>query len=164
MTLGLAPLHAFVKFTDDTGVTWNLETTSGAGSTREVWYRKNLPMTDKAIASGIYLRALSHEEVVAVVASTLVGELLRKGRPEDAIAVSQVILRHYPHFPMVIVEQGSAYSLMLTRDIVSRYASLDEMPPEIRAYADALSQQNQSAFAKAEALGWTERDGLNGGE
>jgi hypothetical protein len=38
------------------------------------------------------------------------------------------------------------------------------MPVEIRAYADALYGQNQIAFAQAEALGWTERDGLSEGE
>lgn len=164
MTLSLAPLHSFVKFTDDTGRQWNLEATSGAGFTRDLWYRKNLPMTDKAVSSGIYLRALSREETVAAMASTLVGEFLNNGHPEDAIAVSQVILRHFPNFAMVKVQMGSAYSLILNRDIISRYQRLSDMPPEIRAYADGLYQQNLSAFAQAEALGWTERDGLNVGE
>jgi regulator of sirC expression with transglutaminase-like and TPR domain len=164
MTLSLAPLHSFVKFTDDEGRQWNLEATSGAGFTRDLWYRKNLPMTDKAVSSGIYLRPLSREETVAAVASTLVGEFLNNGHPEDAIAVSQVILRHFPNFAMVKVQMGSAYSLILNRDIISRYQRLSDMPPEIRAYADGLYQQNLSAFAQAEALGWTERDGLNEGE
>lgn len=164
MTLSLAPLHSFVKFTDDVGRQWNLEATSGAGFTRDLWYRKNLAMTDKAVSSGIYLRALSREEVIAAMASTLVGEFLNNGHPEDAIAVSQVILHHFPNFAMVKVQMGSAYSLILNRDIVSRYQRLSDMPPEIRAYADGLYQQNLSAFAQAEALGWTERDGLNEGE
>jgi regulator of sirC expression with transglutaminase-like and TPR domain len=164
MTLSIAPLHSFVKFTDDRGRQWNLETTSGAGFTRDLWYRKNLPMTDKAVTSGIYLRALSREEIIAVMASTLVGGFLHNGHPEDAIAVSQVILRHYPGFAMVKVQMGSAYSLILNRDVISRYARLSDMPPEIRVYADGLYQQNLSAFAQAEALGWTERDGLNEGE
>ncbi len=164
VTLSLAPLHSFVKFTDDAGIQWNLEATSGADFTRDLWYRKNLPMTDKAVNSGLYLRALSREETVAAMASTLVGEFVRNGSPEDAIAVSQVILRHFPDFAMVKVQMGSAYSLILNRDIISRYARLSDMPPEIRAYADALYYQNQIAFAQAEALGWTERDGLNDGE
>jgi len=164
MTLSLAPLHSFVKFTDDDGRQWNLEATSGAGFTRDLWYRKNLPMSDKAVSSGIYLRALSREETVAAIASTLVSEFLNNGRPEDAIAVSQVILRHFPDFAMVKVQVGSAYFQILNRDIISRYQKLSDMPPEIRVYADALYQQNLSAFAQAEALGWTERDGLNEGE
>jgi regulator of sirC expression with transglutaminase-like and TPR domain len=164
MTLSIAPLHSFVKFTDDTGKQWNLETTSGAGFTRDIWYRKNLPMTDKAVSSGIYLRALSREETVAAMVSTLVGEFLNNGHPEDSIAVSQVILHHFPNFAMVKVQMGSAYSLILNRDIISRYVRLSDMPPEMRVYADALYQQNLSAFAQAEALGWTERDGLNEGE
>ena len=164
MTLSLAPLHSFVKFTDDEGRQWNLEATSGAGFTRDLWYRKNLPMTDKAVSSGIYLRALSREETVAAMASTLVSEFLNNDRPEDAIAVSQVILRHYPGFAMVKVQMGSAYSLILNRDIISRYQRESDMPPEIRAYADGLYYQNLSAIAQAEALGWTEKDGISAGE
>jgi regulator of sirC expression with transglutaminase-like and TPR domain len=57
MTLSTAPLHIFVKFTDRaTGKTWNLETTSGAGFTRDEHYHKNLPITDAAVANGVYLR------------------------------------------------------------------------------------------------------------
>ena len=62
VTLSTAPLHYFVKFTEDeTGKTHNLETTSGAGFTREAWYREQMPMTDKAIANGIYLQALQRK-------------------------------------------------------------------------------------------------------
>ena len=34
------------------------------------------------------------------------------------------------------------------------------MTPEVKAYADMLYAENLAAFAQAEALGWTERDGL----
>jgi hypothetical protein len=34
------------------------------------------------------------------------------------------------------------------------------MTPETKAYADLLYHENLAAFAEAEALGWTERDGL----
>jgi len=36
MTLAEAPLHVFVKYTDDDGAVWNLEATSGGGVTRDV--------------------------------------------------------------------------------------------------------------------------------
>jgi len=54
VTLSTAPLHVLVKYTDaQSGVTYNLEATSGGGFTRDAWYRQNLPMTDVAIANGI---------------------------------------------------------------------------------------------------------------
>ncbi len=37
MTLAEAPLHVFVKYTDDDGAVWNLEPTSGGGFTRDLW-------------------------------------------------------------------------------------------------------------------------------
>lgn len=61
LTLAEAPLHLFVKYTDDDGRSWNLEATSGAGFTRDAWYRQRLPMTDEAVRNGVYLRALARE-------------------------------------------------------------------------------------------------------
>lgn len=159
MTLAQAPLHLFVKFTDDQGREWNLETTSGAGFTRDSHYRKILPMTDAAVASGIYLRALSRDETIGVLAMELVDHFLRNGRFEDAIVASDVILKHAPKLAYVMVKRGSAYGGILRRDIVSKYKSTSEMDPETKAYADGLYQANLAGFAAAEALGWREQDG-----
>ena len=93
-------------------------------------------MTDKAVEAGTYLRGLTRQET------------------------ADIILRHYPSSAYVLTKKGSAYALILRRDIIAKYAKASEMTPEIRAYADALYAQNLAAFAQAEALGWTERDGI----
>ena len=160
MTLAEAPLHLFVKFTDDAGAEWNLEPTSGAGFSRDIKYRRDLPMTDKAVANGVYLRALSPEETAAIIASFLVEHFMAAGRYEDAIVAADIILAHYPRSAYVQVKRGSAYSLLLKRDIIDKYKKVSEMTPQTRAYTDALYRENQSAFAAAEAMGWTERDGI----
>ena len=72
MRPSLAPLHVFVKFTDEAGTVTNLETTSGALPARDVHYRNQLPMTDEAITNGVFLAELSQEETVAVIATVLV--------------------------------------------------------------------------------------------
>ncbi len=42
VTLATAPLHIFVKWRDaESGQSWNLEVTSGAGFTRDDWYRRS---------------------------------------------------------------------------------------------------------------------------
>lgn len=66
VALSMAPLHVFLKFTDAAGKVTNLETTSGALPARDQWYRKKLPMTDRAVASGLYLQALTRQEGVAL--------------------------------------------------------------------------------------------------
>lgn len=96
MTLALAPLHVFVKYTDDRGRVWNLEATSGGGFTRDVWYRHKFSMTEAAVAKGTYLRSLPEDETAAVMASSLVEYLVKEKRPEEAIEAANVILRHYP--------------------------------------------------------------------
>jgi regulator of sirC expression with transglutaminase-like and TPR domain len=160
LTLAEAPLHILVKYTDDDGAVWNLEPTSGGGFARDAKYRKDLPMTDKAVEAGTYLRPLPPEEAVALIVLQAAETHMRAGRPEQAVIAANVILRHFPRFAHAMVVKGSSYTMIMRRDILANYAREIDMPPEVSAYADMLYFESQSAFAGAEALGWTERDGL----
>jgi regulator of sirC expression with transglutaminase-like and TPR domain len=159
MTLAEAPLHVFIKYTDDDGAVWNLEATSGGGFTRDAWYREKLPMSDTAVANGVYLRPLSHEESVALVASFLVEHQIDAGAFENAIAVSDVLLRHYPSFAYGLVKKGSAYSGLLRRELAGEYTRMEDIPVDLKVKADQWYGQNMQAFAKAEAMGWRPEDG-----
>ena len=52
LALSTAPLHIFLRYADESGREINLEATSGALPARTLWYRQNLPMSDRAIESG----------------------------------------------------------------------------------------------------------------
>jgi len=157
VTLSTAPLHVFVKFTDDTtGTTWNLETTSGAGFTRDIWYREKLPMTDEAIAKGVYLKTLSRREALSVLAMPVLDHLLEAGRYEDAITVADVLIDAYPANAYTLVKKGTAYYRLLDAEIIKKYPKQSDIPADKVAYANGLYQANKQAFAKAEALGWRE--------
>lgn len=159
MTLAEAPLHVFIKYADDDGAIWNLEATSGGGFTRDVWYRQKLPMSDKAVANGVYLRPLSHEEAAALITSFLVEHQIEMGGFEPAIAVSDVLLRHYPSFAYGLVKKGSAYSGLLRRELAGKYTRMEDIPADLKAKADQWYGENMQAFAKAEAMGWRPQDG-----
>jgi regulator of sirC expression with transglutaminase-like and TPR domain len=160
MTLAVAPFHVLVKYTDDDGAVWNLEATSGGGFTRDAWYRKELPMGDEALAKGTYLRPLDATQNTALIASFLVEHLMTTGRFEDAIVAADIILKHDPSFAYVQVKRGSAYYLLLKRDVIDRYQRQSDMSPEVIAHANELHTQNLAAFAAAESLGWRETDGV----
>jgi regulator of sirC expression with transglutaminase-like and TPR domain len=159
MTLAEAPLHVFIKYTDDDGAIWNLEATSGGGFTRDAWYKEKLPMSDKAVANGVYLRPLSHDEAVALISSFLVEHRIDAGAFENAIAVSDVLLRHYPTFAYGLVKKGSAYSGLLRRELAGKYTRMEDIPADLKVKADQWHAGNMQAFAKAEALGWRPQDG-----
>ncbi len=159
MTLAQAPLHLFIKYTDDDGKTWNLEATSGGGFTRDIWYRQKLPMSDEAVTNGVYLRPLSHDEAVAVIGSTLVEHALEAGNYENAVVISDVLLKHYPNFAYLLAKTGSAYGGLLHRELAGKYTRTEDIPPDLKARADEWYRLNGEAFAKAEALGWRPQDG-----
>jgi regulator of sirC expression with transglutaminase-like and TPR domain len=157
VTLSTAPLHIFIKFTDDaTGKTWNLETTSGAGFTRDAWYRQKLDMTDEAIANGVYLKRLSQREALSIVATPILDNLIATGRYEDAVAVADVLIEAYPANAYTLVKKGTAYYRLLDANIIQKYPKQSDIPTDRVAYANDLYKANREAFAKAEALGWRE--------
>jgi regulator of sirC expression with transglutaminase-like and TPR domain len=154
VTLSTAPLHVFVKFTDDAGTTWNLEATSGAGFTRDLWYRRNLPMTDEAIANGVYMKRLSRREALAVMATTVLDHLLSVRHYGEAIAVANLILEAYPADAYALAKKGTAYRGLLKERIVDPYPRIRDIPPRLIPVARDLYRANQDAFAQAEAMGW----------
>jgi regulator of sirC expression with transglutaminase-like and TPR domain len=154
VTPSMAPLHVFVKFTDDDGVTHNLETTSGAGRARDQHYRDHLPITDDAIANGVFLAPLSNEEAVAVIAVVVVEHLIKEGRLHDAMAVADIVLDHYPNFAYAMVKKGSAAYLLLQSEFYERYPTAADVPEDQRPYLTYLQRVNQTTFETAENLGW----------
>lgn len=155
VALAAAPLHVFVRYTDAGGRAVNLEATSGAHPARDVWYRENLPMSDAAVANGIYMRTLSRRESVALMATTVAEFLYGAGRYEEAIAVAGVILENSPRDAQTMVLQASAYGRLLSQEFEQRYASPTQIPPSLHSRYNLLGQMNESLFARAEGLGWT---------
>lgn len=156
VTLSTAPLHVFIKYTDPaSGNTWNLETTSGAGFTRDAWYQQKLPMTQKAIDTGAYLKTLSRQQAIAVMATLILDDLIDTERYREAIGVADALLEVWPEDVYVLAKKGTAYYGLLQADIISKYPNEGDIPPDQRAYALSLYKANQAAFKRAEALGWT---------
>lgn len=157
LSLSTTPLHVLVKYTDDqTGETYNLEATSGAGFTRDSWYQKKSPMTERAIENGVYLKHLTRRETLAVMATLIADHLIEKGRYQEAIAVLDVILQAYPQFAYAHVKKGTAFYHLLQSEIVSKYPDTRALPDSLRWRADYLLHNNQLAFQQAEDLGWME--------
>jgi regulator of sirC expression with transglutaminase-like and TPR domain len=160
MTLALAPFHSFVKFKGDDGREFNLEATSGLGGARDQHYRDQLPMSDTAVAKGTYLRALSHDEMVATLVEPALSRAMAEKRYGDASVIVDVLLKHAPNIAELHVWRGSIYGHLLEDQFVIPFGR--QIPPEMRPVADFYLQNQNSAFAIAEALGWRENQGHKG--
>jgi len=152
--LGAAPLHLFVRYTDPRGIDHNLETTSGGHEARTEWYRQNLPMSDKAINNGVYMRTLSKRESIAEMANIVLDAMLEQHRYQEAIDVADAILAVNPLEGYAMVKKGTAYGALLQTEFLDKYAYPALIPPAQRARYAMLGRQNEKAFKDAEALGW----------
>jgi regulator of sirC expression with transglutaminase-like and TPR domain len=158
-TFAASPGHIFVKFRDDTGRWYNLETTSGGYPRKDESYQRDTPMTPLALKNGIYMRPLSKKESVA---NTMIGTLMEHysstGKLERTIAIADLVLEHYPRDVDAMLHKGNAYYLLLKRDFLKRYPTPRDIPIEGRSRFRALERDNRLWYEKAEALGWREPD------
>ncbi|MEA3011661.1 MAG: hypothetical protein QOD42_206 [Sphingomonadales bacterium] len=152
--LSTTPLHMFVRYIDPAGEAFNVEATSGGHFARHEWYRQNMPMSDRAIASGLYMRSLSRVESAALMATTVVEHLMDAGRNPEAVEVCDVILQHSPHDGFIMVKKGTTIARMMQTEFIDRYPSPDAIPEPLRLRYRMLAAQNRSSFEAAEALGW----------
>jgi regulator of sirC expression with transglutaminase-like and TPR domain len=156
-TLALAPQHLLVKYTDDlTGRTFNVEATSGGHVARDEWYRKNLPMSDAAIANGLYLRPLSRIENVAVMAQEILEFDMAEKRYQEIEDVADAILAAYPNFVDAMLFQATASGRLIDAEFRSRYPNPNDIPSELRPRFLALLANDKRNFERAETLGWRE--------
>ncbi len=154
--LATAPLHLFVRYTDPQGVDHNLEATSGGHEARTEWYRENLPMTNRAIESGVYMRTLTKRETIAEMATTVMDYLLDEHRYQEAIEVADVILAVLPRDAYTMVKKGSAFAGQLQVEFIDKYPNPALIPSTLRPRYQMLAAANEKAFKDAEALGWQE--------
>ncbi|HYI38707.1 MAG TPA: transglutaminase family protein [Allosphingosinicella sp.] len=154
--LAAAPLHLFVRYTDAAGVEHNLEATSGGNEAPIETYRRNLPMTDRAIQTGLYMRALSKRETVAQMAASVLDHLMAERRYQEAAEVADAILAANPRDAYALVKKGSAMAGLMKAEFVDQYPRPALIPPARRSRYAMLAAANEKAFRDAEALGWAE--------
>lgn len=154
VTPAMAPLHVFVKFTDDRGLTHNLEATSRAGPARDSHYRKLLPITDASISNKVFLAPLTNEQAIAVIAAIVVEHLIAEKRYHDAMAVADILLEHYPTFAYIMVKKATAAYHLLKSEFYDKFPKVSDVPQDKRPYLAHLQRINQSMFDRAENLGW----------
>lgn len=157
VTASTAPNHLLVKFRNEVGLWINLEATSGANPTRDVWIRQQNPtITDEALVNGIYLQPLTKKETVAVMAGLLAENYFKQQEYQKAIAAADLLLEYYPKDVAMMTLKGAAYGRLARRYFIEKYSSPSQIPASQTWYFEHLSQNNQLWFAKAEALGWRE--------
>jgi regulator of sirC expression with transglutaminase-like and TPR domain len=154
LTLTTAPLHVLVRYTHAGLPPLNIEATSGGSFARTEWIRKNLPMSDRAIESGLYLRTHTDREIVAVMATTVLDYLAGVGRNEEAIKVADAILAANPKDGYTMVRKGSVIAAMMQKEFYSQYLAPAMIRKHLRPRYAELAAANAKAFEDAEALGW----------
>ena len=156
VSIATAPEHLFVKYRDESNVLYNLETTSGAGFTRDVWMRQQTPMTDQALANGIYMRPLSKKETVVVIADTLNEFYAQRHQEQERIALSELELKYAPKYVDAMLHIAAANWRLRQQRFVSKYPNPNDIPLSERAQFVALQQNIGNWRTKAEKLGWRE--------
>lgn len=153
VTASRAPNHLFVKYRGDNGTSYNLETTSGAGFTRDVWMREQFPMTNEALASGIYMRPLTKKETVLVMVGTLMEFYEHQGLQQQRIAMARLVLEFDPKDVVAILQAHQAYRGLWLQEFANRYPTPNDIPLAKRPRFVELEENLKLLYERAYALG-----------
>lgn len=155
MNLTTSPRHAFVQFEDrESGKIIHLEPTSGALPQRIAWQRKVLPMTDRAIETGMYMQRLNKRQQVAAMAETLLQALVEQNNPEERLEVSAIMLAVFPEFDIALLHTQDAHQKIIERDFQSRFPTPDLIPSELMPIFISHAQGRDQALTRLYELGW----------
>ncbi len=155
VTASTAPLHVFVKYTDDeTGITYNLETTSGGNPARDSWLRQGFSISDLAIKNGVYMQKLTRVETVAVMVSSLLQHYQEQKQYGQVIATADLILKYYPNAVSAVIYKASAYNELLKVHGLWQYHAPMEVPAEQRGKFKYLVTRVNGYHNQAVKMGW----------
>lgn len=156
VTIARAPEHFFVRHIDESGQSFNLETTTGAGLKKDSSYKSEFEIPQKAIDSGLYLRTLNKKETVLMIFMTLKERYCSAKEAQNLMVISDFLLSKNPNSIDGMLGKGYAYYLQLNRDFLSKYSKPRDIPIDKREEFIKLEDNNRIWYEKAEALGWRE--------
>jgi regulator of sirC expression with transglutaminase-like and TPR domain len=156
VTIAQAPEHFFVRYIDESGQSFNLEATTGAGLKKDASYKSEFGIPQKAIENGLYLRSLSKKETVLMIFTTLASRYCNNKEAENLMAIADFFLELNPKSIDGMLSKGYSYYLQLDRDFLSKYPKPKDIPIDKRDQFIELENNNRAWYEKTEALGWRE--------
>ena len=153
VTASTAPRHVFVKYRLDGDQYRNFEATS-VGPILDSSMRRQFPMTDQALANGMYMRPLSRKQTVAVMTGTVMEFYNQRGQHERRIALANLALEYYAQYDGAMLHLITSYVSLMEREFMTKYPSPADIPLEERPRYLALGQNRDLWRGKIETMGW----------
>ena len=157
VTMSRAPAHLFIKYRNDSGQVINLEATSGAYPKQDYSYRRDSPMTDEALANGIYLQPLSKKQTVGEMVSVLLEFYDHARLHQRRIDMAQLILAHDSKDVLAMLHARAGY-IGLEQQLVNAYLTPADFPPPLRLRVQQLERNIRFWKSEAFAAGWRPTD------
>jgi hypothetical protein len=153
VAISTAPKHFFVKYRGDDGHYYNFEATSN-GPILDASIRREFPMTEQALANGIYMRPWSNRETIVGLVDPLTQFYMQQHKYQRRIALADLVLEYFPKEVMAMLHKSAAYRDLIKQEFVRKYPFPGDIPPAERSRYDYLRKNMELWREKAEALGW----------
>lgn len=112
-----------------------------------------MPMTERALETGLYMRSLPKREAIAMMAMTVCEQLGAVARWSEVAALGELIIDLSPRSP-ALIQAGSAYGRMLKAEFEDQHPIPFLTPRNLLQRRLMLMERNNSLIAAAEHLGW----------
>jgi regulator of sirC expression with transglutaminase-like and TPR domain len=154
VALAQAPNHTFVMLKNDDGTWVNLETTADGAPTKLATYQRQMPMSQKALDNGVYMRPLGRRETVATMAEELTQFYGEQHRYEQVIALAELRLRYHPTDVSTLIYESDAYRATAFRDYISKYPRSEDLPKDQIPRFNSLASRSMEFRQRAVDLGF----------
>jgi hypothetical protein len=146
LTLAYAPRHTLAKYRRDDGEWVNFEATSH-GPKADSSYVRELGITPKAVASGIYLRPLSRREARLTPVNVLAMFYQMTRPPEQVLPLAELGLEVDPNDIGSLLTKSFAYHRIIEERYAKHYPTPADIPMSLReGYLDI--NRNQAALVQ----------------
>jgi len=153
VTLATAPYHVFAKYKRENGEWLNFEATTG-GTKSDSNYQKELGITPRAVATGIYLRPLSRREALLIPIGTLMQFYHERRSPEQTMLLTDLALKVDANNIVALLVRRIAYRDIVNERYAKRYPTPDRMPLSMREGYMEIYRNQVALVRKIESLGW----------
>lgn len=153
-----APAHLYVKFRGDNGNWYGVETTNGGGWAEDDWQKKQFPrLTEKSIASGIYLQPLTKKQTAVIIADSLL-EYYENQRSVEAnrerVKLALLQVDHYPKNVVAMVHVYLGYRELRQKLFVEKYPQPSDIPRDLWPQFEQIERDSMHWGNKAKDLGY----------
>lgn len=155
ISLAVAPMHLFARFTEDSGQITNIEATSGE-LLSDANYIRAFNIDPNAVNHGLYVQSLTRKQTLSVMFRDVSRLYARNHLFEYAEQVADWMLELYPKHVDAMIHKGNIHYIKSQKLLYESTIDGKPLTEPVKRQLNLLTLKNLGWYERAEGIGWRE--------